>query len=69
MLFRFSLYGFLKNLRFFEPFLILFFRQKGLSFFQIGWLISFREICINLLEDFYRSPVALSGRREALHLP
>ena len=33
LLFRFSLYGFLKNLRFFEPFLILFFRDAGLSFF------------------------------------
>ena len=38
LMFRFSMYGFLKNLRFFEPFLVLFFRDAGLSFFQIGVL-------------------------------
>jgi MFS family permease len=47
---RFALYGFLKNLRFFEPFLILFFLQVGLSFFQIGILLAVREILTNLLE-------------------
>ena len=47
---RFALYGFLKNLRFFEPFLILFFLQVGLSFFQIGILYAIREILTNLLE-------------------
>ncbi|MCF7911395.1 MAG: MFS transporter [Candidatus Cloacimonetes bacterium] len=47
---RFALYGFLKNLRFFEPFLILFFLQVGLSFFQIGILYAIREIITNLLE-------------------
>ena len=46
MLFKFSMYGFLKNQRYFEPFLILAFRAKGLSFFQIGILIAFREVCI-----------------------
>ena len=66
MLFRFSLYGFLKNLRFFEPFLILFFRQKGLSFFEIGWLISFREICINVLEVPTGVVADLYGRRKAM---
>ena len=50
MLFRFSLYGFLKNQTYFEPFLILAFREKGLSFFQIGLLIGFREVCVNLFE-------------------
>jgi MFS family permease len=50
MIFRFSLYGFLKNLRFFEPFLILYFLSLGLNFFRISILISFREIVINLLE-------------------
>lgn len=50
MIFRFSLYGFLKNLRFFEPFLILYFLSFGLNFFQISILISFREIVINILE-------------------
>ena len=50
MLFRFSLYGFLKNQQYYDPFLILAFREKGLSFFQIGLLIGFREVCINLFE-------------------
>jgi len=48
--FKFSLYGFLKNLRFFEPFLILFFLEKGLTYFQIGALYAIREIATNILE-------------------
>lgn len=48
--YKFAAYGFLKNLRFFEPFLILFFREMGLSFLQIGMLFSVREIATNLLE-------------------
>jgi len=48
--YKFCLYGFLKNLRFFEPFLILFFLSKGLSFFEIGILYAVREISINIFE-------------------
>ena len=48
--FRFSLYGFLKNQTYYEPFLILALREKGLSFFAIGLLIGFRELCVNLFE-------------------
>ena len=47
---KFRAYGFLKNLRFFDPFLILFFREMGLSFFEIGTLFSIREIATNVLE-------------------
>jgi hypothetical protein len=47
---KFSAYGFLKNLRFFEPFLILFFLEKGLSYLQVGALYAIREISINILE-------------------
>ena len=50
MLFRFSLYGFLKNLRLFEPFILLFFREAELSFFQIGLLFSIRDVATNVLE-------------------
>ncbi len=50
MLPRFSLYGFLKNQKYYEPFLILAFRDKGLSFFTIGLLIGFRMVWINILE-------------------
>ena len=38
MYLKFRLYGFLKNLRFFDPFIILFFRDAGLSFLSIGLL-------------------------------
>jgi len=47
---KFRAYGFLKNLRFFDPFLILFFREMGLSFLEIGALFSIREIATNVLE-------------------
>src|SRR6056297_1573708 len=48
--YKFAMYGFLKNLRFFEPFLILFFRDIGLSFFQIGLLFTIREAFTNVTE-------------------
>ncbi|KAA3630891.1 MAG: MFS transporter [Bacteroidetes bacterium] len=48
--YKFCFYGFLKNLRFFEAFLLLFFLESGLSFFQIGWLYAVREISRNLFE-------------------
>lgn len=48
--FKFCLYGFLKNLRFFEPFLIIFFLQKDLTYLEIGTLYAIREIAINLFE-------------------
>ena len=50
MFYRFSLYGFLKNLRFFDPFIILIFRSYGLSFLQIGILYSIRDVATNILE-------------------
>ncbi len=50
MLTRFSLYGFLKNQKYYEPFLILAFRDKGLSFLTIGLLIGFRQVWVNILE-------------------
>ena len=50
MIFRFSLYGFLKNQRYFEPFLFLAFLETGLDFTDIGLLIAVRELTTNLLE-------------------
>jgi MFS family permease len=47
---RFSLYGFLKNQKYYEPFLLLVFLEKGLSFFQIGLLIAFRELAVTVME-------------------
>lgn len=68
MLARFSLYGFLKNQRYFEPFFILFFLEKGLSFTQIGFLIGFRELSINLLEVPSGTIADLHGRRRCMIL-
>ncbi|MBN1950475.1 MAG: MFS transporter [Bacteroidales bacterium] len=49
--YKFCLYGFLKNQRFFEPFLIIIFlREKGLSFTEIGTLYSIRFILRTLME-------------------
>ncbi len=49
--YKFCFYGFLKNQRFFEPFLILIFlRDKGLSFTQIGTLYSIRFILQSIFE-------------------
>ncbi|MBK5201448.1 MAG: MFS transporter [Spirochaetaceae bacterium] len=47
---KFKLYGFFKNLKFFEPFLLLFLLSNHLSLLQIGLLISIREIMINFFE-------------------
>ena len=47
---KFSLYGFLKNLRFYEPFLLLILLEQGLSYTQIGVLYAIREVSRNLLE-------------------
>ena len=49
-LFKFSAYGFLKNQRFFDIFIFLFFLEQGISFLQIGTLISIREIAILIFE-------------------
>ncbi len=48
--FKFCFYGFLKNLRFFDAFFILFLIEKGLPYTQIGILYAVREIFINIFE-------------------
>lgn len=68
VLFRFSLYGFLKNQRYFVPFILLAFLEKGLSFFQIGVLFGFRELCINLFEIPSGALADLHGRRKTMTL-
>jgi MFS family permease len=68
MFYRFALYGFLKNLRFFEPFLLLFFRETGLSFFQIGLLYSVRDLGTNLLEVPAGVYADAFGRRRSMVL-
>lgn len=48
--YKFCSYGFLKNLRFFDAFFILFLLEKGMTFTQIGILYAVREISINVFE-------------------
>lgn len=66
MIRRFCLYGFLKNQRYFEPFIILAFLEKGLTFLDIGWLIGFREICILILEIPSGAIADIFGRRRSM---
>ncbi|MGH4037436.1 MAG: MFS transporter [Sphaerochaeta sp.] len=47
---KFRLYGFFKNLKFFEPFLLVFLLANNLNLLQIGFLISIREIIVNVFE-------------------
>lgn len=47
---KFCAYGFLKDLKFFEPYFLIFLMGKGISLFEIGILIAVREIIINIFE-------------------
>jgi len=48
--YKFCSYGLIKNLRFYEPFMVLFFMSIKMSYFQIGILFGIREIVRNILE-------------------
>ena len=61
--YRFSAYGFLKNLRFFEPFIILYFREAGFSFLEIGMLFAIRELSTLVLEVPTGFVADLRGRK------
>ena len=52
LMWKFRFYGFFKNLRFFEPFLLIMLLDPsiGLSLFEIGLLISIREIFTYIFE-------------------
>lgn len=64
--YKFCAYGFLKNLRFFEAFFILFLSEKGVSYTQIGILYAVREITIYLLEIPSGFAADLYGRKKSL---
>jgi len=66
--YKFSFYGFFKNLKFFEPFFILFLLEKGLSFWQIGVIYSVREITKNIFEIPSGIFADALGRRKTLIL-
>jgi MFS family permease len=60
------MYGFFKNLKFFEPFFILFFIDKGLSYIQIGALYAIREFSINSVEIPTGVMADLLGRKRTM---
>lgn len=64
--YKFCAYGFLKNLRFFDAFFILFLVEKGLTFTQIGILYAVREIIINVFEIPSGIIADTYGRKNAL---
>lgn len=64
--YKFCLYGFFKNLQLFEPFLMLFFIDKGISFLQIGSLYAIREITTMILELPTGIFADIIGRRKTM---
>ncbi len=66
--YKFCFYGFLKNLRFFEAFFILYLKQNGLSYTEIGSLYALREIVTNLSEVPTGIFADTFGRKKALVL-
>ena len=66
MLKRFSLYGFLKNQQYYEPFILLAFLQMGLNYTLIGLLIAFRELMVNIMEIPSGAIADVWGRRKSM---
>lgn len=64
--YKFCAYGFLKNLQFFEAFLILFLLDRGLSFTEIGFLYAIREISANIIEIPSGIAADVFGRKKTL---
>jgi MFS family permease len=64
--YKFCAYGFLKNLRFFEAFLILFFLEGNLSYLQIGVIYTIREVIRNIFEIPSGLAADVLGRRRTM---
>jgi MFS family permease len=60
------MYGFLKNLRFYEAFFILFLLEKGIDYAKIGILYSLREITVAILEVPSGLIADMLGRKKTL---
>ena len=63
---KFCMYGFLKNLRFFDAFLLIFFIDNGLTFTQAGILYAVRAITTNVFEVPSGLFADLYGRKNSL---
>ena len=69
MIFRFSLYGFLKNQKYFEPvFFLILLHDKGLSYTMLGLFLGFGALCVNILEVPSGALADLYGRRRSMIL-
>ena len=66
--YKFCLYGFLKNQKFYEPFILLFLLSKDISYLQVGLLYSIKEITVNLLEIPAGMIADSAGRRKSMLL-
>jgi len=67
MIRRFCLYGFVKNQKYFEPFLYLALLEKfSYSFAGVGMLIGFRELCVILMEVPSGAVADVLGRRRSM---
>lgn len=64
--YKFCSYGFLKNLKFFEPFLFIYLLQNDLTFLKIGVLYAIKEITINILEIPSGVIADVFGRRRSM---
>ncbi|NOX84457.1 MAG: MFS transporter [Chlorobi bacterium] len=64
--YKFCLYGLLKNLRFFDAFLVLFLLESGLDFLLIGVLYSIREVTLAITEIPSGVIADALGRRRTL---
>ncbi len=65
---KFCWYGFLKNLKFFEPYLILYLMGSGIQLFEIGLLIALREVIVNLFEIPSGLIADYFGRKKEMYL-
>ena len=65
---KFCAYGFLKNLKFFEPYLLIFLMGKDIGLFEIGILIAVRETIVNIFEIPSGFIADYFGRKKELYL-
>ncbi len=65
---KFSAYGFLRNLTFFKPYLLIYLMSSGLNLFEIGLLYSIREIIIYVFEVPSGIIADYFGRKKELYM-